>query len=385
MSESVRSAVVLLAGGCAILFAATRVVESPAFVMPKDFAEYWSAGRLNLRGQDPYDPAKLLAEQRTIEPDRDHALMMWNPPPSLAVYMPLGLLPARLAALFWVGVQLLAIMLSCDLLWRIHAPGQSRWPARIVALGFVGTWWLINFGQNTGLLLLGIAGFLHYTCRGKPMAAGICAALTALKPHLLGCFGVLLVAEAATRRGFRTLMAGGSVILLSLCIALAANPEVIEQFIAAMRHPPAEAVPLSGWVLPVPAYWLRRLLDPDLFVIQFIPCLLAYGGMLAWRATSGREWDWVRAMPWVVAISLLTTPYGGWIFDLPVLLVPVIAAAARLRMAGQAWLFWLFIVAQAALTVFSYSQVRALHDYWWTAPAALALCLMAVRVRAPVK
>ncbi|HEY1189664.1 MAG TPA: glycosyltransferase family 87 protein, partial [Gemmata sp.] len=200
MSPRLRSALVLLVGGAALALTAGAVARAPEPLMPRDFPEYWAAGRVNLRGGNPYHPAELLREQRRADPAREHAVMMWNPPPSLAVYMPLGLLGARWAALAWLGLQLAAVFVACDLLWRAYCP-THRWGAVLVALGFVGTWWLVAYGQNTGLVLLGLAGFLHFSNRGEPRGAGACAALTALKPHLLAVFGVLLIADALTRRG----------------------------------------------------------------------------------------------------------------------------------------------------------------------------------------
>ena len=201
MSQTLRSLVVLVVGGAAVYFAAGLIVQSPAFAIPKDFLEYWASARLNLRGENPYDPERLLAEQQTADPDRTKAVMMWNPPPALAVYMPLAPVPARWAASIWIALQLLAVMVACDLLWRAYAPNRPRWIAQIVGLSFVGTWWVVAYGQNTGLLLLGLAGFLHATRKEQPVAAGAWAALTALKPHLLAGFGVLLLVDAVTRRG----------------------------------------------------------------------------------------------------------------------------------------------------------------------------------------
>ena len=139
MSQAVRPVLVLVVGAAAVVFAAGQIVRSPAFSIPKDFLEYWASGRLNLRGENPYDPATLLAEQRTADPDRPEAVMMWNPPPALALYAPLGWLPPRWAALLWIGAQLLAVMLACDLLWRAYAPGRPRWLAQVAGLSFVGT------------------------------------------------------------------------------------------------------------------------------------------------------------------------------------------------------------------------------------------------------
>jgi hypothetical protein len=399
MSPHLRSLLVLLVGGAALAFAADVAVRTPGFLVPRDFLEYWAAGRVNLRGGNPYHPDALLAEQKHADPAREHAVMMWNPPPALALYMPLGALPSRWATLLWVGLQLTAVFVACELLWRaysseqaarsasgmlplveraVHPERRHRWLAAVVAISFAGTWWLVAYGQNTGLLLLGLAGFLHFTRQGKPLAAGACAALTALKPHLLAVFGVLLVADALAGRGRASLASGVVVILAALGVALAANPDVIAQFADAVRHPAEGAVPLSEWSLPVPAYWLRMAVAPSQFWVQFVPCAVACTGFVAYRLRKGAAWDWSRVLPLVVVASVLTTPYGGWVFDLPVLLVPVVWATARLVASGQ-WAFVaLLVCVQAAATAASFAWPGALHGYWWVAPATLAPCLPAI-------
>lgn len=371
---------VLLVGGVILVFAAQLLVQSPGYRIPKDFPEYWAAGRLNLRGENPYDPTRLLAEQQRLEPDRDEPLMMWNPPPALAIYMPLGVIPGRLGALFWVGVQLLAVMLACDLLWRQYYSSGNRWLAQVVALPFVGTSWMIIYGQNSGLLVLGLAGFLHFAQKSKPVAAGACAALTALKPHLLAGFGLLLLVDVFSRSGRRTLVAGVSVIALSLGMAVIANPDVIGQFLVATKDPGPNATRLRDWVLPVPAYWLRKAIDPEQFWVQFLPCAVACVGLLIWRVLNGTTWNWPLAFPLIVAVSILTAPYG-WIFDLTVLLVPVIWATSRLAEAKHWTLLTLFVIGQLAVTVVSIATAGGLHEYWWVAPAVLALCLLGFCVR----
>jgi hypothetical protein len=80
-------------------------------------------------------------------------------------------------------------------------------------------------------------------------------------------------------------------------------------------------------------------------------------------------------MPLVVAVSVLATPYGGWIFDLPVLLVPVVWCAGRLAVAERWRLLAAFLVGQIAVTAVSFATPGALQNYAWVAPASLALCL----------
>ncbi|MDY3556440.1 glycosyltransferase family 87 protein, partial [Gemmata sp. JC717] len=376
MPPKLRTLLVVLVGGAAVAAVADRIVSTPGMLSPRDFIEYWAAGRVNLRGGNPYDPRLVLAEQQAVEPHRDGALMMWNPPPALAVYMPLGTVPAKWAALLWCVAQFGAVVGASALLWREYAPGRPAWGALAAALPFVGTWWVVTYGQNTGFLLLGLAGFLHFVRRDRPLAAGACAALTALKPHLLAAFGVLLIADALSRRGRRALAAGTGAVAAALVVALVPNPDVLEQFVTAARNPRPETVPLSGYALPVPAYWLRVWVSRESFWVQFVPCAVACAALLARRLRQGAAWDWGHELPLVVAVSVLATPYGGWIFDLPVLLVPAVWALARLVRTGHRTGAVVFVAGQAVITAVTFATAGALHAYWWVAPTALALCLL---------
>lgn len=380
MHKTIRSMLVLLAGSAIIYCGAVQITSKPDYRGPKDFPEYWTAGRLNIQGENPYDPARLLAEQKAIEPERDEALMMWNPPPALAVYMPLALLPYKPAGLLWIGIQLLAVLAACDLLWRQYYGNDKRWLAAVVGFLFVGTWWLVSFGQNSGLILFGLAGFLHFTSKGRPLLAGACAALTALKPHLSLAFGVLLIADAISQRGRWSLLGGTTVIALSLGAAILANPGVNEQYLAAISDPGPNAIPLSDWKIPFPAYWLRMAIAPQQFWLQFAPAALVCAGFFLWRLCCGNAWDWRSSLPLVVALSVLSAPYG-WIFDLPVLLVPVIWVASRLLHNRQFSRLAIFLIGQLMVMIVSEASVRALHDYWWVIPSILGLCLLGIPAR----
>ena len=65
------------------------------------------------------------------------------------------------------------------------------------------------------------------------------------------------------------------------------------------------------------------------FWLQFVPV----AGGLAWFAYQwrrhGRAWDWADQLPWLLLVSFVTSPYGAWHFDLVLLLVAVVARAAR--------------------------------------------------------
>lgn len=384
MSRQLRTVLVAVVGLAVLYVAAARLVQSPAVLLPRDFLEYWSAGIANLRGENPYDPETLFRYQKAANPNRTDTVMMWNPPWSLAVYMPLGLLPANWATLLWIGLQLAAVMLSCDLLWRAFGgPPRFRWVAQLVGLTFVGAWAAVSFGQNTGLILLGLAGYAYFRKAGRPAAAGAFAALTALKPHLLAVFGVLLILDAANRAGRIVLVVGAGLIVASLGAAVAANPHVLGQFRAALRDPGPGAIPLPAWVLPVPSYWFRVWLAPGQFWIQFVPCVAACAGYAGYRLWRGRSWDAVAELPAVVWVSVLVAPYGGWIFDLAVLLVPLMHAAVRVAESRRWAVGGALLAVLVAITVTANAGTFELHQYSWLAPAVLAVYLAALLITRP--
>ena len=275
--------VLVLVTGAVAVWATNRIIHSTAFRFSRDFLEYWGSARLNLHGENPYDPARLLAEQRSVDPERDRAVMMWNPPPALAVYTPLALFEPRWASIFWMAFQVGSVLLACEMIRRVYAPQQPRGLTFLLCLSFVGTLWLVAYGQNAGFITLGLAGFLYYTRRDRPAAAGAFAALTALKPHLLAGFGVLLLADAVTRRGRIALAVGATIVALALALVMLLNPNVISQFVAAVRDPGPDAIPLNSWKVPLLSFWLRMALAPELFWIQFVPCVIACSALLVWR------------------------------------------------------------------------------------------------------
>ena len=63
---------------------------------------------------------------------------------------------------------------------------------------------------------------------------------------------------------------------------------------------------------------------------QYLPTI---GGVFVTMAIwYGRRqaWNIVRELPWLIAASLFVTAYGGWSFDLVLLLVPILAVGAAL-------------------------------------------------------
>ena len=227
----------------------------PPVVDPKDFVEYWAAGRAHLGGGDPYDAATVLPLQREADggPGRARAVYALDAAVDAApLYWPAAALPPRPAHLGWVVAQTLMVLLAADLLWRAYGRAGGlggRAAGGLVAVAFAPLWWMVAFGQNTGFLVLGLAGFCYGQSRGRPALAGAFAALTAIKPHDLALFGLVLVLDATTRRGPAALLAGAGALAGLGVLALVPDAGVYGQFVAALGRPESDAhVPLDRWM-----------------------------------------------------------------------------------------------------------------------------------------
>ncbi len=143
------------------------------------------------------------------------------PPSALLLLLPLGALGIAWAGRLFFVVDLATILCAAALL--LHVFGlRWRGPAGAITLFGLSLAWPVIFtldaGNVNGPVLLGLAGFLLATVRGRWLAAGACLGLTlALKPILAP---VLLV--VALYRRWRTLgIAVGIPVGLSALVLLA--------------------------------------------------------------------------------------------------------------------------------------------------------------------
>lgn len=355
------------------LLALGVVVALPSIFPPKDFTEYWSAARVLATGGDPYNGAELLPVQRQIAEElakqegkeapeaSTKVVSLWTPPWTLPLYAPLGYLPFHVARWTWLFVQLALLFLSAELLWRTYG-GPAKWwfAPHLVALAFAPTFWMVHYGQNTAFLLLGLAGFLRFRNR-LPTVAGFFVALTAIKPHLLAVVGVLLILDAFRDRGWRVLLGGLFMLGVGSAVAVLFHGQIFQHFIeAATRPTTAETVSLKDWELPLIAYDIRQAFAPEKFWVQFVPCGVACGLMVVHRFLRWNKWEWTEQFPAAVLVSCLYAPYGGWMFDLVVLLVPAVQLVAR----AKGMIGWAVVAGMVVLNVAAIRPLD-LHQFGW--------------------
>jgi hypothetical protein len=311
--------------GLAVAFLSRFQQLGPDGLYLQDFVEYWAAGHLNISGQNPYYPQLMSKVEQEVRPYLGQEIMMWNPPWTLTLTMPLGLLPCYWAHFAWLILSLTILLVGADFLWRFYG-GILRYRgiAWFIAISFTPTLLVLEMGQITPLILLGLIGFLYFEGQGRDGLAGACLALVAIKPHLVYLVALALLVWVVDRRRWSILWGGATTLLVATVIPLAFNPAVIGQYCFSLtQHPP------ERFYSPTIGTFLRLLLGPEKFWLQFVPVVLGLGWFVWYWLRCRRTWEWSEQLPVLLLASYLTASYGTWPFDYVVMLIPLIVMAVR--------------------------------------------------------
>jgi hypothetical protein len=377
--------------GMLVVILALLAVELFVLSAPKppfdDFISYWAPARLNAHGADPYDPALVLAEQRTVGWPDATPYRSWNPPWTLPFTTPFALPPYQWGRFLWFVVHGCVLVWCVDALWKIYGGGNPvrRVAAQLIALSFWQTVIVLKTGQAGASVLLGLVGFLVCERRGRLFMAGAALSLSAIKPQVpvlvwpLLAFWVLSDRRWAVAAGFIAAM------VTLMVIATSTNPSVGLQYLHMVRYDsPYEAAPST--ISTALRLWFesRHLAGTNVARLAPLACGLAWSAWYFWRKRGA--WRWTDELPLVCVVSQLLTPWS-WVYDEVILLIPLLQVvgdlerspwdgARRLAVAGYA-------LACAAVIVMNVAEVHA-YDYVWTMPAFTALYLMSRAGRPPL-
>lgn len=378
---------VCLAGSALVLLSwAPRVLVSSRLLASDDFVQYWSAGRLNAQGRNPYDPAAMAELQREAGRETyaaDVATIAWNPPWTFALLMPLGMLDYSTARLVWWLLSLTLVFICAQWSWDAYGGRPDRrWVAWLLAFAFGPTLFALRVGQIGPLLLAGIVGVLQALRRERWGAAGAWAALLLIKPQLPFLILLILGLWVVANRRFTVVLGGAGALLLASAVALGANPAVFAQYAGALiAHPPAD------WATPTLGGVARLFLGMDRFWLQFVPPLFGAGWAAALWFRRGRAWDWLAEGPLLVAASLVTAAYA-WTYDLVLLVLPLVSLVAWLVGSQQGRRLWWPLAAIAVLNgLYLVLAGRVSSDFWlfWLAPGFVLWYVLSLRSATPVR
>ncbi len=183
-----------------------------------DFVGFWLHGTSAVQHHNFYDPqyAQHTAQNMVLSKEFREEIVnvgFWYPPPTIFLFMPLGLFDLHTALIVWYIAQSIILVVSIIALWKWFLP-ESDW----LGLPFVTSLVLmlysvyqnIYYGQTNFMLLLAVILFLRHKDKWQ---AGLWFALCVLvKPFTAGLILYLLLKRKWSAIG----VAVASVVVISL-------------------------------------------------------------------------------------------------------------------------------------------------------------------------
>lgn len=337
-------------------------IEGPGQV---DLLEYWAAAKLIENSENPYDPAKIEEIQKA-EPTTGETLknpiLMWNPPFVIPVIKPLGELNFQEARVAWLAVTFTCLFISilCIFVGNRNINNLS-WKPVVALISFFPIVSILQFGQISWILILGLTICGHFINRYQGLLAGLALSLCLIKPHLLYLtyLSFFIYLPSNERLKFILGFTSGAAILGGSAEII--SPGAWSQWLAAFERPPVY------FQTPTVGSLLSRLLEVQHGWILYIPALLTVTTLALFR---GKKWcqELIKDPVTITAISLATAPYG-WIFD-QVLLLPLVI---RLTMRADFWIPATTIL----LNLLGFAPwMPAQDDYWWYPIALFTLAVI---------
>lgn len=297
---------------CWVLLSA-NMVDIRGTPLGADFITFWAASHLGLHGNpaDAYDILKIHAAEKLVTPST--AMFAWLYPPTFfALILPLAKLPYLASYLFFMLTTLAGFL---AVMWKVSPTRQSM----LLVLAFPGV--LVNFmnGQNA-FLTAALAGLGLLLLQKRPVLAGICIGLLAIKPHLAVLFPLALIMSAAWPAMLSAAITSGLLIIVS---TLLLGPQVWNAFLGAMTY--ARQLNEQGalpWEKMPTVFAGARALDLGLttaYVLHISMALLATLAMITvWRRSTDLR---LRGASFVAA-TLLISPHL-FVYDMLWLALPI--------------------------------------------------------------
>ncbi len=295
----------------AILFSILWTIYSRTTIFPKDdFIEYWASGRINLSGGNPYDPFQMQTIEQSAGWTGSDALMMLNPPWTLAYAMLLGVFSYPVSRFICFIIQLIIICLCAILLWRIYYGNKSNeWISLIAAISFAPVLHALKSGQATVLILLGSVGFLYFQNKKSYFWAGISASLIMIKPQLLYILIIAILFWSISHLKYTILIGLFIGLTVSLMISMIFNPHLVSQYLVMVK-----SYPVQIWMTSTLGTFLRSILGPEKFYLQFFPLVIGLSWFLIYWNKFHKSFQWTTSFPLFILVSIATTPYA-WTLD----------------------------------------------------------------------
>jgi Protein of unknown function (DUF2029). len=281
-----------------------------------------------IHGGDPYDAEKVLELEWQQGYAADRPVVVRNPPWSLFLFLPLGLVSAFWGWVLWTAALVAALVASVRLTWKTFGKTQeSRSLCVVVGYAFAPVLGCLLAAQIGLLLLLGIVLFLVWEEK-RPFLAGAALLLPFAKPHLLVLFWLAFVIWVLLRKRFAVARGFAVSVAAATGMALIFDHASFQHYFHFLH-----TAAIEGEFIPTLSGVLRLLLFRPFFRMQFVPMALGLIWCVWYCVKHRANWNWRSQGLTVMVVSILTTPYG-WLTD-EVVLMPAMVFAALAVLRGQ--------------------------------------------------
>jgi hypothetical protein len=369
---------VLLLISILVLIRLAPILTKPEIIPSDDFVRIWAAGKLNLQGENPFDPIRI--EQLQIEVgDYKSGLnansIMLNPPWAIPLVMPFGLFNYPLSRLAWLITSTFLILISSHMLWLIYSHNpKHHWLVLISVFIFAPTISVLEKGQITVLILLGITGFVYFSVINRnDWLAGVFLALASIKPQMIVLFWIVLLIWIIQQRRWLIIISTSISVLSLTLLAMIFNPHIIEQYLGMLQ-----SYQISDWAVPTIGSYLRFFwLGTQRFWLQFLPVMLGGIWVIYYWYRHHKSWNWVDELPIILLVSMVVSPYS-WTYDLVILVPAMVLATILIATDWKRWTTLLLAILFLGISLLDLVLHMKLDDFWfiWVAPALLIWFLL---------
>lgn len=364
-SRAVRLAVlgVLILASIGLLLSVLRNIPQRLYALgTNDLTAYYSAARLLVNQQNPYDASLLLEIERVVDWAGNEALMIYNPPWTLCLMLPLLLFPFKTAAFLWLVTNILLAVACGAAIWLVLTAGSDRrvWLGYVISVMFAPVFVAVRIGQISLWLLLGVTLFLVGVRGRYDYLAGAALALLTIKPHVTYLLFLAVACWVLRERRWKVVAGGALALALGCGIVVYMSPQVFAQYLRASSSPPVH------FRFATLGTWLRTFIKWDWEWLQYIPSLLGAAGFVFWALRVRGSWRWESLLPVLLLASTVTAAYG-WGFDQVTLLPVVIALLVSVRLLPYEHRFFLiciYALMQALLLVQAMFKMDMSLYYW---------------------
>lgn len=349
----------------ALILAAVLILTLTSHPERRDYIEYWSSARLLLHHSDSYSATNLYTLEKAHQYAGPSPIIMPNPPWTLFLVAPLGLVSIRLGLYLWTLAAVLCVLAFVHLL-NVGSSGRG------LALVFAPFIACLCSGQSSPFLLLGFVLFLKFH-RTRPFWAGASLLLMAIKPHLFFIFWAVLLVDEIYRRRIRLFAGFASALAVASALPLYWDPKVWQHYLAMVRSWGA----LSQAPLPTASMLFRALIDLHAFWLLFVPSAAAVLWGLWYYARNRRNhWNWATHGMLLMVVCIFTSPYS-WFSD-EIVLLPALVFALTIvgRRRYAAWLLLAINTIGLYIVLVVHAELMS-RAYIWTPLAWLAWYLYA--------